>query len=100
MEVWQVVLFTHTHWRASYNFHHPHHSFSVCLIPPRLEGQQEAVHDVTGVANKQGQNSGGAVLLRFHKFLPEDVLPAGDTGDKDPNTHQAHAGYIGSTDNK
>jgi len=22
-----------------------------------------------------------------------------DTGDKDPNTHQAHAGYIGSTDN-
>ena len=22
------------------------------------------------------------------------------TGDKDPNTHQAHAGYIGSTDNK
>ena len=23
-----------------------------------------------------------------------------DTGDKDPNTHQAHAGYIGSTDNK
>ena len=25
---------------------------------------------------------------------------AGDTGDKDPNTHQAHTGYIGSTDNK
>ena len=23
-----------------------------------------------------------------------------DTGEKDPNTHQAHAGYIGSTDNK
>jgi len=23
-----------------------------------------------------------------------------NTGDKDPNTHQAHAGYIGSTDNK
>ena len=23
-----------------------------------------------------------------------------DTGDKDPNTHQTHAGYIGSTDNK
>jgi len=23
-----------------------------------------------------------------------------DTGDKDQNTHQAHAGYIGSTDNK
>jgi len=23
-----------------------------------------------------------------------------DTGDKDPNTHQAHTGYIGSTDNK
>jgi len=23
-----------------------------------------------------------------------------DTGDKDLNTHQAHAGYIGSTDNK
>jgi len=22
------------------------------------------------------------------------------TGDKDPNTHQTHAGYIGSTDNK
>jgi len=22
------------------------------------------------------------------------------TGDKDPNTHQAHTGYIGSTDNK
>ena len=22
------------------------------------------------------------------------------TGDKDPSTHQAHAGYIGSTDNK
>jgi len=22
------------------------------------------------------------------------------TGDKDPNTHQAHAGYIGSTDNE
>jgi len=23
-----------------------------------------------------------------------------DTGDKDPSTHQAHAGYIESTDNK
>jgi len=30
---------------------------------------------------------------------PSEAL-ALHTGDKDPNTHQAHAGYIGSTDNK
>jgi len=29
-----------------------------------------------------------------------DIGVGGDTGDKDPYTHQAHAGYIGSTDNK
>jgi len=32
--------------------------------------------------------------------LVGDVDIAPNTGDKDPNTHQAHAGYIGSTDNK
>jgi len=26
--------------------------------------------------------------------------PCAHTGDKDQNTHQPHAGYIGSTDNK
>jgi len=29
-----------------------------------------------------------------------DRLVTAHTGDKDPNTHQAHTGYIGSTDNK
>jgi len=33
-----------------------------------------------------------------HKHNNEEGEPV--TGDKDPNTHQAHAGYIGSTDNK
>jgi len=33
----------------------------------------------------------------------DNTLPSfrpADTGDKDQNTHQAHAGYIWSTDNK
>jgi len=39
------------------------------------------------------------IFVVFHPFiLLSPKRP--HTGDKDPNTHQAHTGYIGSTDNK
>jgi len=38
--------------------------------------------------------------LAVGTVITDQVAVLGDTGDKDQNTHQAHAGYIGSTDNK
>jgi len=43
--------------------------------------------------------------VNFLSFLVSKAVPVREekepnTGDKDPNTHQVHAGYIGSTDNK
>ena len=45
-----------------------------------------------GTSRSRGVQPGEDRTSRRMTFPP--------TGDKDPNTHQAHAGYIGSTDNK
>jgi len=46
------------------------------------------------VPSKKGMEDAPRLSFAWRNHL------APDTGDKDPNTHQAHAGYIGSTDNK
>jgi len=41
--------------------------------------------------------AGRSIYMTLNLYVAFDQR---HTGDKDPNTHQAHAGYIGSTDNK
>ena len=53
-----------------------------------------------GSETASGQVGESRVRARTSRVRQRKDHWARDTGDKDPNTHQAHAGYIGSTDNK
>jgi len=71
----------------------------VSALEKRCSGMADRCDDLMGKYESmlrrttQVEVSVGLMRSRFETYPPH-------TGDKDQNTHQAHTGYIGSTDNK
>jgi len=67
----------------------------------RKEGKTGENHDNVLTSSSRFSNSEKTSAIAT-AVNPRQVSATSGTGtgDKDPNTHQAHTGYIGSTDNK